>query len=44
MPRGRKALKEGLIKWSNRKANHGRKPSKGKKRRLKSANEIKKQR
>ena len=44
MPRGRKHLKEGKLKWRSTKANHGRKPSKGKKRRLKRAWEVKKQR
>lgn len=45
MPRGRKKFKEGRVhRWKNKKANHGRKPSKGKKRKFKTASQVKKQR
>ncbi len=44
MPRGSKGDKEGKLKWGKKKANHGRKPARGKKRRMRTLKEVKKQR
>lgn len=44
MPRGRKKHKEGKLKWKTQRANKGRKPAKGKKRRFKTVKEVKRQR